>query len=383
MSDEKKPKIDLKARLGKKTVSAPGASPGGVPPPMGIPKPIGIPAPPFGSGPSAGPAAPKIDASDPYAAIDASAAPKVVEPAAIKVEMSEEVVQAQKKGRSRVALLAAFTAAVGTLLGYALGGSLERNRGAEAALDGAKALAKEVNDANAEAEKLVEVIKAAGSKLGDSKYPMEEVTQLGGLRIPFEGSNLVGKGMGRFNAKTAGLLLQYATAVQAANDQKDKLNTVLSLSKKGIEEFLAQKTEPKVRWGVFAVSGPHGPWGVMQPIPEPFLAKSDKTTKDKDGKDVKYDWPKEFKVKDGGREHTLPRYTGGDATRDNKLIPIDPGTEATVCPSDVLVSLSRELRSMQEVLQGVKGTTPDDEKTGLIELGAQVLEDLKTLGQPG
>ena len=47
MADDKKPKIDLKARLGKKTVAGPSAG-GAVPPPMGIPKPSGIPMPAFG-----------------------------------------------------------------------------------------------------------------------------------------------------------------------------------------------------------------------------------------------------------------------------------------------------------------------------------------------
>ncbi len=50
----KKPKIDLKARLGKKTISSgAGAS---IPPPVGMQP--SIPAPPFGSRPSAVAAAP-------------------------------------------------------------------------------------------------------------------------------------------------------------------------------------------------------------------------------------------------------------------------------------------------------------------------------------
>jgi hypothetical protein len=40
MSEQKKPKIDLKARLGKKTVAAPTGP--AIPPPVGIPKPPGM-----------------------------------------------------------------------------------------------------------------------------------------------------------------------------------------------------------------------------------------------------------------------------------------------------------------------------------------------------
>src|SRR3954470_8489998 len=49
MSEQKKPKIDLKARLGKKTVGAAPAPGASVPPPVGIPKPpsMGGPAPSY------------------------------------------------------------------------------------------------------------------------------------------------------------------------------------------------------------------------------------------------------------------------------------------------------------------------------------------------
>src|SRR5688500_19301758 len=101
MAEEKKPKIDLKARLGKKSVTGPSGGSGSIPPPVGIPKPAGIPAPPFGGGAKARPAA-KIDASDPYAAIEAQAAPVRAEPAAIKIEMSDEVRQRSEEHTSEL-----------------------------------------------------------------------------------------------------------------------------------------------------------------------------------------------------------------------------------------------------------------------------------------
>src|SRR5262245_21001016 len=107
MAEEKKPKIDLKARLGKKSVTGPSGDSGSIPPPVGIPKPAGIPAPPFGSSATKSRPAPRIDASDPYAAIEAQAAPVRAEPAAIKIEMSDEVRQAQARGRTKVLILAA------------------------------------------------------------------------------------------------------------------------------------------------------------------------------------------------------------------------------------------------------------------------------------
>src|SRR5690606_31255873 len=140
---KKKPKIDLKARLGKKTVSTGGVA--SIPPPVGM-QPGSIPAPPFGARPTA----PKVDPSDPYSAVSASVAPQPAPAQAIRIEMSEEVVEAQRKGRGKVMALAAATALVGGVIGYAFGGGAERGRRHETALQGAAMLAEEVDKANAE-----------------------------------------------------------------------------------------------------------------------------------------------------------------------------------------------------------------------------------------
>src|SRR5258705_8344023 len=100
MSEDKKPKIDLKARLGKKTVSAPATGPGGsIPPPAGIPKPrgVGIPAPPFQSSHQTSRPAPMADASNPYGAMQPAQAPRV-DAASIRIDMSDDAMRAQKGG---------------------------------------------------------------------------------------------------------------------------------------------------------------------------------------------------------------------------------------------------------------------------------------------
>jgi hypothetical protein len=363
---DNKPKIDLKARLGKKTVSSPGGS---IPPPMGIPKPAGIPAPPFASSPSR-PAPPRIDASDPYSAIEASAAPVRTEPAAIKVEISEEVVRAQRKGKGRVIALAVITAAVGGLVGFTIGGGNERSKGTKAAIVGAQELAKEVDTANAKIEELAEVLKSAKEKLAKNQYPEEEVSKLGGINIPFEGSNLAGKGIGRFRGDLVTLLIDFAASAEKANDQKEKIQNVLSGSKKGLLEFLESQTKPQVRWSVVLTNGPSGPWAMMQAVPAPFLAKGEGNSK----------WPDEIKVKDGDREVAIKRYTSGNPIASDPLfMPVDPTTQGSVCPSDVLIKLRRELIDMERVLRGDQ--TPGDEQMGLLESGHKLAEKLKELGR--
>ncbi|MBX3127102.1 MAG: hypothetical protein KF718_10315 [Polyangiaceae bacterium] len=378
MADEKKPKIDLKARLGKKTVTAPaGAS---IPPPVGLPKPSGVPAPPFGS---AAPERPKIDASNPYSAISADQAPVRAEPAAIKIEMSEEVVQAQKKGRAKVVVLAFVACVVGGVVGYAVGGGVERGKGATAALSGAQELVKEVDTANTQIEELADALKSAREKLSSSKYPTEEVSKLGGINIPFSGATLAGKGIGRFNPQIVTMLINFAAGSEEANDQKDKIRSILTSAKPAIEDFLAQKEKPKVRWSVFVENGPHGPWVSMQPLPAPFDAKdfSEKKEGDKDKKP--YKWPDDFEIKQGDRTFKLKRYTSGDPTRNREnpdLMPVNPDTQAAVCPTDVIVRLTRELSDLERTLRGDK--TPGNEKDGLIDTGRTLNERLKMIGSP-
>lgn len=377
MAEEKKPKIDLKARLGKKTVTAPGGP--AVPPPVGIPKPTLPQA--FGSSPSA-PPPPKIDASNPYAAISAEQAPERAEPQAIKIEMSEEVVQAQRKGRAKVVALAGVTFLVGGLLGYAVGGGVERGKSADAAVSGAEELAKEVEDANSKIEELAEVLKSAQDKLKDNKYPEEEVQKLGGIDIPFSGANLTGKGIGRFKPTIVNSLITFASGAQEANDSKDKIRSLLSGAKPAIEDFLAQQTTPKVRWSVYFENGPLGPWVSMQPLPEPFLVNKEKK---KDSKEPAYKWPEAFKIAQGGKTYDLKRYSSGDPTKAKNgepyIVPVNPETQSAVCPSDTAMRLARELRGLEDVLRGDK--TPGAEKDGLIDTGSTLVDMLKKVGMPG
>jgi hypothetical protein len=374
MSEDKKPKIDLKARLGKKTVSTPAAGPGGsIPPPAGIPKPSGmgsgIPAPPFQSQSVAPRPAPVVDASNPYGAMQPSAAPVAVQPAAIRIEMSDDVMRAQKGGRTKVLMLAAVTTLIGIGIGFTVGGASERGKGTEAAMVGAKELTKDVEAANAKIEELANVMKSAKEKLGKATYPEEEVAKLGSLNIPFDGTNLSGKGIGRFKSDVLNGLVQFATAAAEANDQKEKIQSVLSRNKKGVLEFLEGQTKPVVRWSVMVSGTPLGPVASMQPVPTPFLVQSPD----------KKPWPESFELMADKKKVTVKRYLKGEAaTEDPTFIPVDPGTQALVCPADVLFSIRRELSGMEEVLRG--NPTPGEEKTGLLEAGQTLAKKLKQIG---
>jgi len=281
--------------------------------------------------------------------------------------MGEEVMAARRAGRKKVLFLALVAAAVGGGVGFTAGGGAERAKGAEAAVVGAQDLMKEIDKANTEVKKLADTLKAAKEKLGKNTFPEAEVSALGTINIPFSGKNLAGKGIGRFKPEIVSMLIEYANHTTEANDQKEKVQNVLSGTKKGIVELLEQSTKPQVRWATLLINGPGGAWASMQPFPAPFGAK------DK--------WPDELKIGSGKEQETFKRYSSGNPINSENpfFIPVDPTSQALVCPQDVIFRLRRELADLETVLRG--DNTPGDERTGLID-GAQKLTDkLKMIGK--
>ena len=407
-------KIDLKARLGKKSLApspgvppAGGAAPGGAPgpgsaapgsmapgsrapqsqnfpggPAMQRPsagagmgggsyapgqqqRPIGgssIPAPPgFGPKPPApgqqrptsGPA-PSPGAGSPPVA---SAQP--VRPQSIKVDMSEEVMQVQRAGRSKVKVLAAATAIVGAILGYVLGTLVKGNEGAQAAVQGAGMLVGEIDKANEVATELNEVLKSAAKKVKAGEFPAEEVEKLGAIDIPFDGSNLMNKGIGRYNSTAMTMLIQYSSAVQDIEGQRDKVRRLLGSVKPYLATLKEEKEKPMFHWGVKLDKTPSGAVGTMTLI-KPFPAKER--------------WPSELEF----GKTKLDRYGWGDPKGDSVIVPIDPSSETRVCPENIAFRVIGALMDTSKALEGDE--TPGQEQTGVIELGQKTMEQLKRIG---
>jgi hypothetical protein len=394
MSDNK-PKIDLKARLGKKTVSTPATA--SVPPPMapqtassmprpqavpgprpsGIPaprtSPSGVPVPPFQQAPSQAPAP-----NNPYGSMPRQSAPIQARPTEIRVDM-DDVRAAQRSGRGRVMVLALVTAIVGGVVGFAFGGGAERDKGAKAAIEGASELVKDIEASNKQIQDLSETVKSAQTKLlSKGTYPQEEVTKLGAINIPFRTASLADKSIGRFKREILSMLIDYAASVEAMNDQKETLQRFLG--SQTLKDLIAEQQKPKVRWFATVSNGPSGPWVNLDKLDSPFLVQSDEKVKDKDGKEKSYSWPDEIEVKDGKDTSKFKRYSSGDPGGSNPpYIAVNPQSQSAVCQSDVIGSLISQLIKMQTVLQG--DPTPGVDKTGLIEKGQKLADQLKKIGK--
>jgi hypothetical protein len=278
----------------------------------------------------------------------------------------EEVRAANRGRRGRVLFLSLVTAAVGGFIGFTFGGGYERGKAGKAAVIGSKELLKEVEDSNAQIQQLSETLKTARQKLlGKGQYPQEEVTKLGAINIPFKPMSLLDKGIGRFKRDTMVMLIDYATAVEAANDQKESLQRLLGSG--SLKALIEEQQKPKVRWIATVEGGPGGPWVTLERLPEANVFLMGEK------------WPEQLEIKGEKDAVTkLKRYTSGDPTgSEPPFIPMSPQSQG---PSDVVGSLISQLLKFDETLRGNK-EDPTNEKTGLLERGQKLADALKRIGK--
>jgi hypothetical protein len=385
-----KPKIDLKARLGKAQVGAGAPAPvapvvpgmgrsfSSVPPPAAAPaqpaggfggggaSPAGVPMPPF-----AGAAAPTTDAFgarvSPTAALSRAPAP-----ATIKIELDEATVAAARRGGKRAGIFATITGIAGLVIGWAWGNQSAGAKVAQAALLGAQDLIGDIDKSQAKIKELNEKITAAVNDLKAKKYPESFANELGGLSIPFGPDKLAGRNIGRFDPRTLQMLFDYTGDVEALNDRKDALKNLFSAQKIAIQAGIGAATAPKVNWSIFIQkNAAKGPVAVLAPIGDGFLYKDA--------------WPAKFKITNGSSSTEAERYAQGDvitANPDKKIVavPLEPDSVQANFPTDVLSRIIAELGKTNVVLQG-NGQPGDDNENGVVKKGDVLLTALKKIGQ--
>jgi hypothetical protein len=384
--EERKPKIDLKARLGKAQgapapAAVPAARPGGsvapppalgsVPPPAagfgqapGVP--VGVPMPPIMGG---------KQQTDPFGAPVAVSPTRAVAPATIKIELDEETVKAARKSGSRAGILGFITLAFGTVVGFAWGSRSESAKGAQAALQGAGDLIGDIDKSQAKIKELSDKIQGAVKDMKDGKYPEAFANDLGGLSIPFGADKLAGRNIGRFDGNTLRMLFGYTNNVEALNDRKDALKNLFTSQKKAIVDALASGNNPKVSWIVFIQKSPaHGNVGSLAAInPAESFGYADK------------DWPAKFKISTGRELVDSERYTTGDPTTADPTkkivtIPIDPGSVSAAVGTGIVGRITSELAKTDTILSG-SGTPGDEDENGVVKKGEALLTALKKIGQ--
>jgi len=319
--------------------------------------------PPFGGGPT----------TDPFVARVASGghAGRAM-PSTIKIELDEATMRAAQRGGKRAAILAFITAIGGLGLGYAWGGRHADAKGATVAVQGAQDLIVDIDKSQGKIKDLAAKIGAAVKDMKEKKFPEAFANDLGGLSIPFGADRLAGRNIGRFDPKTLTMLFNYTNDVEALNDRKDALKNLFSAQKPAIQAALGAASNPKVGWSVFVQKSPaHGPVAVLAAI------------NPTDSFGYKDSWPGKFKISNGRELVDTDRYNGGDVISSEKkimTIPLDPDSVSNSFPSDVLARITSELAKTEAVLTG-SGTPGDDNETGVLVKGDDLLKALRKIGQ--
>ncbi len=227
MSEEKKPKIDLKSRL-QKVGGGASAPPGGVPVPPpgmggapgGVPVPTGLPG---------------LPTDSPYR----EAAPPPPEPQRIEIDESaiSEARDSAKKGMRPIIVIGTL---VGIALGFVSGTGYETNSGVKKSVSDAADLKKKVDVAKTQAATLADKLEAGRQALlRDRKFPDSLPTELRDLKIAFGGDELAMRRFSKFPSATTGLLVDFVTRVQAVNDKREFVQKLLSRLEKSIKAELA------------------------------------------------------------------------------------------------------------------------------------------------
>jgi hypothetical protein len=378
MAEEKKPKIDLKARLGKAGGAGAGATPAPIPDPRGSVPPPAIPAPVVGGAAPSGrasvpppmitpgiPVPPFAQPARPVAAAPAAPPPKAQE---IKVDVGAEVVEAQKKNQKFIGIAGVVGVLLGVAIGFNFGAGSTKKGQDEAARQGAAEVAKSVDESNAKIKLLGEKLKAASDSMKAKKFPETFAADLGAINIPFDGDKIAGKGVGRYDQKTVSLLFQYMADVAALNARKDALKSLFGGQKKAITETLEAADKPQVRYTLVLIKAPKGAVASIAPIADPFALGGD--------------WPKEYKMQNLITKEVQPitRYDTGEpfSTKDKRIgIPIEPDSLNAAFPNDISGRVLSELTKTVQLLAGTQGAGEDDDKPGVMKTGEVLSEQLK------
>ena len=403
MAEEKKPKIDLKARLkgaGGATPPPPAAG-GGIPVPAavpaaatsaptpgvpmpksdpgrggGLPVPPGIPVgppPAFGGG---GVKGPTLDPSNPLAAaVTPYRAPTPAAPAAPpqpqRIEVDEMAVNEARKGARKQGLIMGLVAAgVFAAVGYIAGGAMETNKGRQRSVADAKSLAGDVQKSRDQLKTLADKVEAGrNSLLKEKKFPETLAKDLNSVNIDFDGGKLGGVRFSGFSNDTTSSLIEYITSVQTVNDRRTATANLLTRLQKPIVETLGAGQKQNISYVVFlGKKDPSGnPFGLLAALSKPIEVTNP----------AQIALPAEFTATDPLPPRgniSAPKYATGALDKPSAMYVLPKSIEAACPPSETVGQIAQLGSQLDKFIVDIRGEAAAaggdvvvDTKTGLLE----------------
>jgi len=382
MADEKKPKIDLKARLGKAAVGGATPPPPGaaaIPAPAATPTPNGnapgmpaamptpatpakLPVPPgipVGPPPAFKSPALALDPTNPLAAAVAPpAAPaRSVAPAKPqRIEVDELTVQEARKGARKQGLVAgAVGGLVLGIVGFIIGGAQETSKGRAQSVAHAKSLADDVNKSREQLKKLAEVLDGGRKSLSEKKFPDTLAKDLGAINVDFDGSKLAGVRFSGFSQDTTTGLIEYISAIQSTNDRKNALVSLLGRVQKPLSEQMKDPNKaPAVQYVVLLNrDSAKNPYGILAPLQKPI--------------ELSASMPDTFNAIDvtNNRQNvSAPKFTTLDRPGAAYVVP--KSIEAA-CPSELTGQVGQLVGQLARLLTDIRGEGGGQQGEALVE----------------
>ncbi len=341
MSEEKKPKIDLKSRLQKVGggASAPvggvpappgmGGSPGGVPVPTGLP---GLPG------------------DSPYRE---AAPPPPAEPQRIELDESAitEARDGAKKGMRPIIVLGTL---VGIALGFVSGTGYESKGAVSKSKSDAAKLKEKVDVAKDQAVKLADKLDAGRLALlapaATRKFPDGLSNDLRDLKIGFGGDELAMRRFSAFKGETTQELVDFVTRVQAVNEKREFVQRLLSRLEKPIKAELASGPAASTFKQVIVIDKDSVQKGV-------FISLLTTPAKvDNVPAELTFTGP-------SGQPAKLARLTELKVPEKGASIPVNPISYNAICPSEAqgeIAQLVRQLNSLRNEVRPDKAAANSD-----------------------
>jgi len=400
MADDRKPKIDLKSRLQKMggpggatppppgigSVPSPampppmrsgGAGLSSVPPPAAsVPPPSGIPKPmmPSSRAPALDPSNPLAAVAQPYRNQAAGAVPALAQPQRIEVD-EVAVMQARSGGFKRGAVAGIVVGLAFGVLGY-FGGSAQTQAGARAqGIRDAHDLAVDIGKAKDALDQLQQKVQDGGKSLiGERKFPADLPKQLSDLNVDFGGDKLFGRRFSGVPADTTRELFDFITRVQALNDKKMLVISLLNKLQKPITEELSRPAGQLPISYVVVLDQNTGNSGA-------FLAALGTPIAPDDPKGVPSNLM--FANPRGSGNVQLPRLVGDKIPKDGAAVTVVPNTFEKICPSTTRGQIAQLMSSMNSLVDDIAGQKAEaggdvitETKAGLEEVAAKLADSL-------
>jgi hypothetical protein len=219
-------------------------------------------------------------------------------------------------------------------------------------------------------------LQAGGKVLSvDRTFPAGLAQELSGLNVDFGGDKLFGRRFSGVPADTTRELFDFITRVQALNDKKTLVVSLLNKLQKPITEELSRPAGmlPITYVVVVDSNDPRNTAAFLAPLATPI------SPDDKNGvpNDMTFANPR------GSGNVKLPRLESDRVPKDGTAIPIVPNTFEKVCPSATRGQIAQLVSSMNSLIDDVQGQkSPEgadvitESKAGLDEMAAKLADQL-------